>query len=479
MSKKKIKKNPSRWRSKSFALVMMTTVIVLAVFVSLIADQLETRHSLRKDYSFNQITSLSEATKTLLENLQEPVHISLVAYRNDVDHQLADVLNRYQSQSDFLTWELVVPYENPTFIEKYTNVGANIQIDGLVVEAPEKDQYQLIAPSQFYAVEYTSALEREERYQYEKPITEAIVRVTASYVPKVMMSNTHREIGETQGALLTQGLQSNNFEVTRGALEKETLAETDLVMILSPQEDFTENEIENLLYFLEGGGKLFVTLDPNFETQPVPMPNLMTLLKAYGILPTQGAVLSYTNQENPLVLLPDFTGSPVTQLMEETGINNLQIPRTLGFYQPEGLDHLLTVENLLLSDSGSYEKKITYDRQQNYTQEEGDAVGPFALALLSTRIEKTGETSHVFAMGTSLAFTNIDVLYYSDNEAFLHSVLSALVPREDFTVNISTKAGYRPMINPNATTLGTAMVIVLPVLVMLAAALILWPRKHL
>ncbi len=482
MSVKKTDSKKYKWRSKTFGAAALVSIVALAIALSFIAQQLETKYGLRADLSFNKITTLSDETAALLSNLNQPVKIYAIAYRGSEDQDLKGLLDRYQSKNPNIHWQMIVPNENPSLITSYQEKGENVRENSLIIEAPQTGRYKVVDPSQYAAREYNTNLELELRYQYERMISEAILYTTSQEIPKALFTRGHGEGEEID--LLLQALISNNFEVEEADFTQEDI-KGDVLFIISPVKDFTPEETEKVLTYLEGGGKLFITLDPSFNEPDglAKMPNFTALIKAYGINPTAGIILAdmdikNTYYANNLVLMPTVTDLALNSPLIQNRLTQILLPQARGFMEPEVFDERLQVENLLLSDASAYERKMDIE-SINQEKQLNEAAGPFALAVLSTKQEPTGNTSKVFAIGTSLAFTDDDIMYYSDNEGFLHTVLSDLVPREGLSLNISTKAGYRPPLSQNSTTIGVGMVVILPILVLVAALFILRPRKYL
>ena len=59
----------------------------------------------------------------------------------------------------------------------------------------------------------------------------------------------------------------------------------DVLMIVSPQQDFTDQEIQNLKIWVNAGGRLLVSLDSGPEHENAKTPNLTGFLNAWGIEP--------------------------------------------------------------------------------------------------------------------------------------------------------------------------------------------------
>ena len=475
----------SKWRSKTFLIAVLALTVGAAVLVSLLAQIFEDHYALRKDFSFNQITTLSEATEELLATLDQPVRVSIIANQGEEDLRLTDLLTRYHTNSPHITWQVVIPSQNPAFIKGYEEKGEELQLLSTVVEAPQTGRYKIINPNEFFISQYNEQLERESRFQYEKTLSEAILYTTTSYLPTALFTTGHNELSGQQVSQLKSTLTSNSFLLGDTNLnDNAALTDTDILFILSPTKDFSPAQVSKLLTYLQSGGSIFVTLDPTTEDVFSAMPNFMALLNAYGIVPTKGTILADSTAPNTYLLniynlLPQLVDNPLIDPLTANNNTYLLLPYTLGFIEPQVVDTALQVENLLLSEPSTYEKQLNADNLNDLSKKATDAQGPFALALLSSRLEKTGQTGQIFAMGTSEAFTDGDLMRYTDNEAFLHLILSELAPDYELSIPISNKAYYRPPLSHNAGPMGIALVIVLPILVFLGAVLILLPRKHL
>ena len=389
----------SKWRSKAFSIGVMVLILIIAITLNLLVQLLENRHGLKKDFSYNAITTLSPQTIQMVKNITEPVEIFTIANRGQEDPQLVDLIARYQKENPLISFELVIPSENPGFIQTYKEKGEDLALDSTLIRSVTTNRYKILPPTAYVIPQYNQQLEIEYHYQYEKVLSEGLVYVTANHVPKALFTTGHQELAQIQSlSSLENILSANYFSLSYAALtDNPDLFNTDILFIISPMKDFTQEEIDLIREYLSKGGALFVTLDPVFHeenTKREYLPNFTALLKAYGIIPTEGTILADKKDTdyyaaNSFVLKPLLSDQQLLSPLKEQGLTDILLPYTTGFFEPEVLDEKLLVESLLNSSSTAYEKKLT-ENMEVFDKSPEDPLGPFSLAILATREESEG-----------------------------------------------------------------------------------------
>ena len=112
-------------------------------------------------------------------------------------------------------------------------------------------------------------------------------------------------------------------------------------------------------------------------------------------------------------------------------------------------------------------------------QQPGDEEGVFPLALWADRIEDSGKVSHLFIIGNLTVFTDEWVKNNTDASAFLLQAVRTLQGGETLNLNILPKNALREGLTVKSLTAPMIVIALLPLLVILAAALVLWPRRNL
>ena len=127
----------------------------------------------------------------------------------------------------------------------------------------------------------------------------------------------------------------------------------------------------------------------------------------------------------------------------------------------------------------SGEKSYLHDASDgSITQLDGDETGPFTLALQARRVTTEGYVSRAFALGSSTLLTSEDIYAITDTEEFVVRVLRFLSGEAVTEYDIAAKTAIRPGLSAGSVTVGTALLILLPLLVLAAALAVLLPRRN-
>jgi ABC-2 type transport system permease protein len=148
-------------------------------------------------------------------------------------------------------------------------------------------------------------------------------------------------------------------------------------LIYGPTSDISAEEKDMLTEYVTGGGKLMVLAGPLKEGK---LKNLYSLLEDYNVEVTDGIVVESDREryafQAPYVLLPEILSSEITKpLIEENYYTIMPIAQGLKVRDTSG-----TVTEILTTSETAFSKIAGYDIS-SYEKEDGDADGPFALAV--------------------------------------------------------------------------------------------------
>lgn len=481
--KKKFFLHP-RFRYGTLALLMILLLAAALIAITASVDTLESKYDWRKDYSFNGITTQSESTQKVLDQLDTPVHIYALFTKGDEDLPLMELLNRYSANSDLITWEQTDLSLTPGIVTNFQqDQTTTLTTDSLIVYCKETDRFKILDPYSFVSFGYNeeSGAFDITGVTYEKEITEALLYVTQATTPKVRLLTGHQEFTLTEVAFFVDFLESNNFDVAAIDLRTETLAGDELLMILSPQKDIGEDELNAINAFTLAGGAIMVTCD---MSDPVAdMPNYLSLLRAYGVSPLDGLVVAGADEagtyynENRFFLMPYMQATDPTAALIASNMTALILTGARAFETPTETDNSLTVETVLYSGYQAYLRVLDGDNV-DIAQQDDDPVGPFTLAMLSRRIQDDGNVSRMFALGSSSLITNSQIYAITYASEFMLEMMQHLLQTTTVNLDIMAKAALRPGLSPYSQWLGLTLIILLPLVVAITAFCVLLPRKH-
>ncbi len=476
-------KNP-KWRYGGYSFAAFFLFLGALVLANLGFSELETKYGWRKDFSFNNLTTQSGTTRSVLKALTHPVHIYAVYTKGQEDAALMELLNRYQTASPLVTYEELDLAKNPGLLQKFQGDADGSVTDGsLIVSCEATGRYKILTSDSFATVGYDiDSGSYGVEVIYEKQVTEALLYVTKEEIPEIMLLTGHSELEGDDVLSLTQALVSNNYQVRTVDLRSgDTLDPGALLMILAPRKDFAEDELAAVTSFLEAGGAMFITCD--YTDDLTDMPNYLALLRAYGFKPLDGVVVASTEESGtymgstPIYLTPYMLSTPATEALKSAGMDGLILAGARAFETPETDISGLSVATVLASGYKAYLRDATGD-EISLAQQDGDPIGPFSLALLSTRTYDTGTQSKAFILGNSLLATNSQLYGLSYNLEFLLKICEYTLNQAPISLDIIAKPYLRPGLKETGRWLGITAAAALPVLILVLALAVLLPRRH-
>jgi hypothetical protein len=486
MTMKKI--NLAFLRNPKFRYGSLSTALLCVAIAALVAlcglfTTLEQKHGWRMDFSFNTITSYSESTEAVLDELKYPVHIYALYERGNEDLLLFELLNRYSAASELVTWEQTSLALNPTFAARFASANADetVSADSLIVFCPETERFRVLNATDFLtlSINYDTGDWAYDKLTYESSITAAIAYVTQERIPVVYMVQGHDELDENTTAVLADFLRGNHYDVRYAPLADVTPVPGDLLAFLAPVRDLTDTELTFVTDFASQGGSLLFACD--YADPIAAMPNYRALLRSYGFLPLEGVVVAAKEDKsgyfdgNRTVLLPRMQPADSTFDLMLNDATTLILSTPRAFETPATTDNSLTVTPILLSGEGSYLRPVG---STTLTKQPGDPEGPFPLALEAYRFSDTGDVSRAIIIGSTATLTS--EYYYSMTHAqeFIIRTMEYLVDSAASNLHIMARTAVRPGLSADALTLGSTLLVALPLTVLAAALLILYPRRH-
>ena len=473
---------------KTHSLLSRLTPVLLALALSVMnigGQALEKRNGWRVDLSFNGITTQSRETEIILDALDKPVHIWALFRKGNEDAPLLELLDRYAARNHLITWEQADPGLNPALTARFSTDSVTPASDSLIVYCEETERWRVLGPEDYVAVgmneetgEYSA-----EGWTYERSLTSALNYVTRERIPGVVILQGHGELDGTSTQHFTELLEANQYEVTWASLSDPAWEPDpqDLLVFFSPMRDLTDEEMKKTTVFAGQGGSFLFTCD--YTDRVTGMPNYSALLRSYGFQPLDGLVIADKNEPatyyngSRIQLLPEMCSTDITMDLIASGADTILLPGSRALEMPQEGDRNLTLMTVLQSGETAYRKVMT-DSVTSLDRAEDDPEGPFALALEARRVTAEGYLSRAFVIGCSAALTEQTLYAMTDVQQLIIRVMEFLLDTGASDLNIMSKTAVRPALGPGSVALGSVLTAALPAAVLLAALLVLWPRKN-
>jgi ABC-type uncharacterized transport system involved in gliding motility auxiliary subunit len=255
----------------SSAIVGAMLGLLILGFVAFLGE----RYSYRFDVSEAGVHTLSQQSKDLLESLEEPVSITAFFAESEAP-PIRDLLDRYAFESDKVDLRFVDPNAAPGLVDELGLTTDELSRGIVRFETASGGATNL---TEFSESDVTNALLK-------------LVRATGSKIYFVTGHNERNIEPDTEGEDSPYALSPDSYGNAAAALVNETYevdtlllaavgevpADAAAVIVAGPTRPFLSTEVAALGRYVDGGGALFVALDPRART------NLYELLEDWGIV---------------------------------------------------------------------------------------------------------------------------------------------------------------------------------------------------
>ena len=465
--------NGKVFRNGLYSTAILAAAIVLAVLINLLVGAIPKKYT-EFDLSAAKMYTLGDSSRQLMQSLDQDVTVYYLCETGSEDAIITKLLDHYADESGHFHWEQKDPALYPTFAAQY---GAeNASTGSLIVVSGENSE--VLNAAELYEYDYSDYYTTgaaNVTFGGEKQISSAIYKLTAAAESHAYYTINHGEQALTSS--LTEALKAQNIDAQPLNLLTGTIPEDcDLLIISDPASDFTADglvdEIAQLQAYLENGGKVLLMTSAFVDT-----PNLDAVMAQFGLARAEGMVVEGDSGKalynSAWSLLPDY-GTPT----ESTALNGVNTGTHVMLSVAQGITvtetENVTTEPLLNSSSSAYAKADINDLT-TMEREDGDADGPFALAVWA-RNEDTG--AEVLWIGCP----NMDneQLYQSmpGNLTFLQGCAASLVGQDVLVDTKALEAEPITVAGSTAAALGLTFVFVLPAAVLIAGAVVVLLRRR-
>lgn len=464
----------------SLGLLLLTLVFALLIITG--SDMLEKRFALRRDFSFNAITTQSQQTDEVLRNLDKPVHAYALFSPGKEDRALIGLLERYAANSPYFTFSVENLALNPALVTSLpSSLNDNpVSSDSLVLRCDQTNRTRVLDGSNYISQGYDA--QTESIYiaglNYERSLTEALISVSADQVPQLQLLTGHGELNLTDIQAMQQLLSRHSYQFQEVDLKRgDRLDPKQPLMILSPKKDLTADQLDLIDAFARAGGALFITED--FSTAGS-LPNFEALYRGYGFEKRVGLVVAEEADrtayyESPAVLIPTMESTEVSAALMAANQSSLLMAGSSAFDEPLPAERLDL--QVVLRSGRSYLKEVS-DAFAGIEQDEADVRGRFPLALLASRAFEDGSRSKAFIIGNSSMFTDAWMQQNTYSSELLLNVIGHLDPGQAIQLSIRPKDAIRPPYTPASPVLTNLVLLLLPASVAMIGALVLIRRRR-
>lgn len=369
-----------------------TLVLLVSVLgILVVANVLGSLRFVRLDTTKNQRFSISNQTKTILDDLRDRgQQVKITAVMPVGDPRRADLeqlMDRYAGYGNTVSFVALDPQLDQMKARALAeSIERSLSGSEVIVQAGDKTD-----------VVYESD---------EKAITASIIKVTRDKQKVIAFTIGHGEYSTTGGtgqrgfSALSQGLTQDGYKVETVQVATSDTLQADVIVIAGAQEPFNPQELERLAAYHKAGGNLLILADPQDKADFAP------LLEPYGLALRNDLVIDVQSPINPgvPVIRPDGVqyheitrdlDTPSYLMTILPGARSIAVPATPVSGTTTTVLFKTTDESWGETDLAGLQAE---DAQP--TQDEADAAGPLDVAV-AAESSGTGGPGRLVVIGSA------------------------------------------------------------------------------
>ena len=423
-------------KNGSYTMVMSVIFIAVVIVINMIVSTIPSKYS-EIDISSQKLYSIGDETKKMLKDLEKDVTIYQIAQSGSEDENIANLLKKYEDESKHIKVEQKDPVVNPKFVSQYTS--DDLSANSLIVVCGDRNK--VIDYNNMYetSIDYQTYSSQTTGFDGEGQITSAIGYVTSENLPVLYTVEGHGE--KDMDSSVKEDIEKANMDIKSLNLltEGSVPDDADCLFIDSPSTDFSSDEKDAIIEYLENGGKAMIFSDYTTED----MPNFDAILENYGVQRVDGVVFEGDNQhyamQMPYYLVPTINSTDASSETASAGYYVL-VPYAQGIKQLEDVRDTVKIESILTTSDQAYSK--TDLNSNTIEKEDGDVEGPFDLGVSITEsLDDDKETQIVYYSTSNLMDSQTNQMVSGGNEKLIMESLKWMTDTEESaSVSIPSKS---------------------------------------
>ena len=423
-------------KNGSYTMVMSVIFIAVVIVINMIVSTIPSKYS-EIDISSQKLYSIGDETKKMLKDLEKDVTIYQIAQSGSEDENISNLLKKYEDESKHIKVEQKDPVVNPKFVSQYTS--DDLSANSLIVVCGDRNK--VIDYNNIYetSVDYQTYSSQTTGFDGEGHITSAIGYVTSENLPALYTVEGHGE--KDMDSSIKEDIEKANMDIKSLNLltEGSVPDDADCLFIDSPSTDFSSDEKDAIIEYLENGGKAIIFSDYTTED----MPNFDAILENYGVQRTEGVVFEGDNQhyamQMPYYLVPTINSTDASSETASAGYYVLA-PYAQGIKQLDDVRDTVKIESILTTSDQAYSK--TDLNSNTIEKEDGDVEGPFDLGVSITEsLDDDKETQIVYYSTSNLMDSQTNQMVSGGNEKLIMESLKWMTDTEESaSVSIPSKS---------------------------------------
>ena len=471
-----------KWLSKTSLTIILIAIIIGAyVAINLLTEKANLSDI---DLTKDKIFTLSETSKTIINNINQDVEIILVKM-DTYSQSVVDFAYKYKKENDKIK---ITEVSNVT---KYPELTAEYNLTEntyeIIVRSGKEEK--IISTSDLYTYDYSTGKEKDLT---EEAITNALLSVTTENKPKLYFVSGHNDNLEYYLTDFKKSLEdeANTVESLDLLTTAKVPDDCSALVITTLNNDLKTVERDAILKYIKAGGKIILFTDANVAKTN--MPNFQKVLDEYGVSISEGIMIEQDTSKmlsgSPSAIIVTVNeGSSVTDKinmsMNACFINSGKI----NLADDEKMEKLGVTSEILAttSDKAFYRSDLSISTTSKVS---GDEEGKAVVGALLTKKIDDDKTSKLIVYSNNVFITNMQVainsqyyIYayelYNNQDLALNSI-SYLTGREDTILIRKDTEVSTYTVNEKQQIIILTIIFAVPVLIVIAGIIIWQVRRR-
>lgn len=424
------------------------------------------------DVTVNRVFTLTESTVEFAGSLSKDVTVYVLADENAKDGDLDRMLKQLQGYSAHIRVEYVSPVVNPMFYYNYTS--SQPSGNSLIIVGENGSVVVDYNDLYVFQTDYSTFEDEIIGTDAEGQVVSAIMYVTAEDVPKFYMLLGHNELMFEDTFLNALIRENVSYEYIQLNTLDEIPEDADAIVINAPISDYSEDETNKIMAYLENGGNAFII--PTWTDES--MDNFERILGYYGVSLVDGLIVETDRgyyYQTPYNLLPDIMYGDITHTIYD-GMVLAPVSRGLSF--DENSKDVRYIPFMTTSDDAFSKANVT--NLEDYRKSDADIDGPFVIGMKVEKPVQNGEISQAVIVATEQMFTEIADSVVPGYNVKLFGGIAASLAERDISVTVPTKYYEigNLVLNSKTTIIAFCVIGLLAIVCLISAVFIPLRRRH-
>lgn len=436
-------KNTKKLKYSINSSIIIIGAIIAAILINSILVAFDDKISLELDLTQNEIYKLSDSTKEVIKGIDKDTKVGILYDGRQIDETdqflsiMKAIVDNYTEENDKITCELIDYYNNPTpLLKEYPQAVmqemATREMNPLyAMIIVQGDKYELADANSYFEQSYVKEEGKiENKSAIEKVLTNKLASFTddAEKFSMILYTTGHGEkVNTTIGRVLSKyGYTPAYVEL---ASFKKADDENPLIIINSPETDFTAEEIDKLDTFLKEGGNAQVYFNPLISNDELPRLESY-LADEWGIIRNHGVIYDNSKSVNLDDDDKDVYGSiAVGEYTDHEILNDIKASDTRVMYSASNALDIRADKEMAIKTASvlkTSDNALLKSLETAFSPETSDGVaGQYNVILTSVResFDTTGKktTGKILVCGSSYALDTLPLQSDCANEELLIS----------------------------------------------------------